>query len=72
MPGLDPDVGAGTLPYWLLLANGFVTGMLLFTLYPLTVALANDHVEQPAPGRVVGVLLTLRGRRLYRRWWPAR
>ena len=39
-----PMWGLFDLPYGLLLVNGFVTGMLLFTLYPLAVALGNDHV----------------------------
>ncbi|MGV2465320.1 UNVERIFIED_CONTAM: MFS transporter, partial [Pseudomonas aeruginosa] len=56
-----PMWGLVTLPYWLLLANGFVTGMLLFTLYPLAVALANDHVEQPRRVALSAMLLTTYG-----------
>ncbi|MCY1179823.1 putative MFS-type transporter YcaD [compost metagenome] len=49
------------LPYWALLGNGFVTGMLLFTLYPLAVAFANDHVEQPRRVALSAMLLTTYG-----------
>ena len=66
-------MGLVTLPYWLLLANGFVTGMLLFTLYPLAVALANDHVEQPRRVALSAMLLTTYGSApVSARWWPAR
>ncbi|MCJ1883692.1 MFS transporter [Pseudomonas sp. LA21] len=56
-----PMWGLVQLPYHLLLANGFVTGMLLFTLYPLAVALANDHVEQPRRVALSAMLLTTYG-----------
>lgn len=56
-----PMWGLFDLPYWLLLANGFVTGMLLFTLYPLAVALGNDHVEQARRVALSAMLLTTYG-----------
>lgn len=56
-----PMWGLFELPYWLLLANGFVTGMLLFTLYPLAVALGNDHVEQSRRVALSAMLLTTYG-----------
>src|SRR5690606_34617685 len=56
-----PMWGLFDLPYWLLLANGFVTGMLLFTLYPLAVALGNDHVEQSRRVALSAMLLTTYG-----------
>ena len=56
-----PMWGLFNLPYWLLLANGFVTGMLLFTLYPLAVALGNDHVEQSRRVALSAMLLTTYG-----------
>lgn len=56
-----PLWGLFSLPYWLLLANGFVTGMLLFTLYPLAVALGNDHVEQSRRVALSAMLLTTYG-----------
>ncbi|MNO48820.1 putative MFS-type transporter YcaD [compost metagenome] len=56
-----PMWGLIPLPYWALLGNGFVTGMLLFTLYPLAVAFANDHVEQPRRVALSAMLLTTYG-----------
>ncbi|WP_447588190.1 MFS transporter [Aquipseudomonas campi] len=56
-----PMWGLFDLPYGLLLVNGFVTGMLLFTLYPLAVALGNDHVEQPRRVALSAMLLTTYG-----------
>jgi len=56
-----PMWGLIELPYSLLLANGFVTGMLLFTLYPLAVALGNDHVEQSRRVALSAMLLTTYG-----------
>ncbi|MNP19480.1 putative MFS-type transporter YcaD [compost metagenome] len=56
-----PMWGLIELPYWGLLGNGFLTGMLLFTLYPLAVALANDHVEQPRRVALSAIMLTAYG-----------
>jgi hypothetical protein len=41
-----PLLGLIQLPYPLLLVFDFLSGLLLFTLYPLAVALANDNIEQ--------------------------
>ncbi|TWI52332.1 sugar transport protein [Pseudomonas duriflava] len=56
-----PMWGLYTLPYHLLLATGFLTGMLLFTLYPLAVAFANDHVESERRVELSAMLLTTYG-----------
>jgi MFS family permease len=56
-----PMWGYVTLPYTLLLATGFLTGMLLFTLYPLAVAYANDHVEPSRRVELSAMLLTTYG-----------
>lgn len=56
-----PMWGLFGLPYWLLLGNGFIVGMLLFTLYPLAVALGNDHVEPSRRVALSAMLLTTYG-----------
>ncbi|MGG2396512.1 MFS transporter [Pseudomonas sp. SH1-B] len=56
-----PMWGLFSLPYWLLLGNGFLVGMLLFTLYPLAVALGNDHVEPSRRVALSAMLLTTYG-----------
>ncbi|WP_313551492.1 MFS transporter [Pseudomonas sp.] len=56
-----PMWGYITLPYAGLLGTGFLTGMLLFTLYPLSVAYANDHVEPSRRVELSAMLLTTYG-----------
>ncbi|WP_145010299.1 MFS transporter [Pseudomonas oryzihabitans] len=56
-----PLWGLVTLPYPWLLAAGFVSGMLLFTLYPLATAFANDHVEPERRVELSAMLLTTYG-----------
>ena len=56
-----PLWGLIELPLWALQVNGFLTGMLLFTLYPLGVALGNDHVEPPRRVALSAMLLTTYG-----------
>ncbi len=54
--GLLPRV-----PLPLMLGIGFVVSLLLFTLYPLAVALANDHVEQERRVALSAMLLLVFG-----------
>lgn len=56
-----PMWGLFELPRWLFLVNGFFTGMLLFTFYPLGVALGNDHVEPSRRVALSAMLLTIYG-----------
>ncbi|MDR6233429.1 MFS family permease [Pseudomonas psychrotolerans] len=56
-----PLWGLVTLPYPWLLTAGFVSGMLLFTLYPLATAFANDHVEPERRVELSAMLLTTYG-----------
>jgi MFS family permease len=44
-----------------LLLFGFLSGLLLFTLYPLAVALANDNVEQPRRVPLSAMMLATHG-----------
>ena len=56
-----PLWGLFELAYPLLLVFGFISGLLLFTLYPLAVALANDNVEQPRRVPLSAMLLATHG-----------
>lgn len=56
-----PLWGLIQLPYALLLFFGFLSGMLLFTLYPLAVALANDNVEQARRVPLSAMMLATHG-----------
>lgn len=56
-----PLWGLVQLPYALLLVFGFLSGLLLFTLYPLAVALANDNVEQPRRVPLSAMMLATHG-----------
>ncbi len=56
-----PLWGLIQLPYALLLVFGFLSGMLLFTLYPLAVALANDNVEQARRVPLSAMMLATHG-----------
>ncbi|MEG0242811.1 MAG: MFS transporter, partial [Pseudomonas sp.] len=56
-----PLWGLMPLPYPLLLVFGFFSGMLLFTLYPLAVALANDNVEQARRVPLSAMMLATHG-----------
>lgn len=56
-----PLWGVVQLPYTLLLVFGFLSGMLLFTLYPLAIALANDNVEQSRRVPLSAMMLATHG-----------
>lgn len=56
-----PLWGVIQLPYPLLLVFGFLSGLLLFTLYPLAVALANDNVEQDRRVPLSAMMLATHG-----------
>ncbi|SOE51365.1 putative membrane transport protein [plant metagenome] len=50
-----------SLPFWLLLTLSSLCGILLFTLYPLGAAFANDHVEAERRVGLAAVLLIVYG-----------
>ncbi|ROL80481.1 MFS transporter [Pseudomonas protegens] len=56
-----PLWGLFDLSFTLLLLFGFLSGLLLFTLYPLAVALANDNIEQPQRVALSAMLLATHG-----------
>ncbi|WP_025129352.1 MFS transporter [Pseudomonas sp. PH1b] len=56
-----PLWGLLDLSFSVLLLFGFLSGLLLFTLYPLAVALANDNIEQPQRVALSAMLLATHG-----------
>ncbi|QDQ86933.1 MFS transporter [Alcaligenaceae bacterium SJ-26] len=56
-----PMWGLLDLPFWLMVGLSCVVGILLFTLYPLGAAFANDHVEADRRVSLSAVLLMVYG-----------